>query len=147
MRLALFQPDIPQNLGAALRLGACLEVAVDVIEPCAFPLSDKSLKRAALDYGGLCETERHPSWAAFLAAPSRKAGRLVLFTTRYSSVASLTATAFAAVVIMLTVVLFQLPLLYAGYAVGAAGLIWLFHIDNIQRLLAGTERRIEFRRP
>jgi tRNA (cytidine/uridine-2'-O-)-methyltransferase len=82
MRLALFQPDIPQNLGAALRLGACLDVAVDVIEPCAFPLSDKSLKRAALDYGGLCETKRHTSWAEFAAAPERKAGRLVLFTTR-----------------------------------------------------------------
>jgi tRNA (cytidine/uridine-2'-O-)-methyltransferase len=82
MRLALFQPDIPQNLGAALRLGACLGVAVDVIEPCAFPLSDKSLKRAALDYAGLCETKRHVSWSEFVAAPERKAGRLVLFTTR-----------------------------------------------------------------
>ena len=82
MRLALFQPDIPQNLGAALRLGACLGVAVDVIEPCAFPLSDKSLKRAALDYGGLCETKRHLSWSAFMAAPERGEGRLVLFTTK-----------------------------------------------------------------
>ena len=51
MRLALFQPDIPQNLGAAVRLCACLGVGLDVIEPCAFPLSDRSLKRAALDYG------------------------------------------------------------------------------------------------
>jgi tRNA (cytidine/uridine-2'-O-)-methyltransferase len=82
MRLALFQPDIPQNLGAALRLGACLGVAVEVIEPCAFALSDKSLKRAALDYGGQCETERHASWADFLAAPARREGRLVLFTTK-----------------------------------------------------------------
>ena len=49
MRLALFQPDIPQNLGAAIRLCACLGVGLDVIEPCAFPLSDRSLKRAALD--------------------------------------------------------------------------------------------------
>jgi tRNA (cytidine/uridine-2'-O-)-methyltransferase len=82
MRLALFQPDIPQNLGAALRLGACLDVGVEVVEPCAFPLSDKSLKRAALDYGGLCETIRRPSWSAFAAAPARSEGRLVLFTTR-----------------------------------------------------------------
>jgi len=82
MRLALFQPDIPQNLGAALRLGACLGVAVDVIEPCAFPLSDKSLKRAALDYGALCEMKRHLSWSAFLSAPEREMGRLVLFTTK-----------------------------------------------------------------
>ncbi len=71
---------------------------------------------------------------------------LVLVVTRYSSVASLTATAFAAVVIIISVVLWQLPVLYAVYAVAAAGLIWLFHLDNIQRLLAGTERRIEFRR-
>jgi tRNA (cytidine/uridine-2'-O-)-methyltransferase len=84
MRLALFQPDIPQNLGAALRLGACLEVAVDVIEPCAFPLSNKSLKRAALDYGSLCETRQHAGWSDFLAAPERFDGRLVLFTTKAS---------------------------------------------------------------
>ena len=69
----------------------------------------------------------------------------VLLATRYSSLASLTATTFAAAVIIVTVVLFQLPILYAVYAIGAGGLVWLFHIDNVQRLLAGTERRIEFR--
>jgi acyl phosphate:glycerol-3-phosphate acyltransferase len=69
----------------------------------------------------------------------------VLLATRYSSLASLTATTFAAVVIIVTVVAFQLPILYAVYAIGAGGLVWLFHIDNVQRLLAGTERRIEFR--
>jgi tRNA (cytidine/uridine-2'-O-)-methyltransferase len=82
MRLALFQPDIPQNLGAAIRLCACLAVGLDVIEPCAFPMSDRSLKRAALDYGPQAELLLHPSWAAFLAAPGRREGRLVLFTTR-----------------------------------------------------------------
>ncbi len=82
MRLALFQPDIPQNLGAALRLAACLGVCVEVIEPCAFPLSDKTLKRAALDYGDKAEVVLHASWSAFLAAPARAEGRLVLFTTR-----------------------------------------------------------------
>ena len=82
MRLALFQPDIPQNLGAALRLCACFDVDVDVIEPCAFPLSDKSLRRAALDYGAEVRTRHHLSWAEFLAAPERGQGRLVLFTTR-----------------------------------------------------------------
>jgi tRNA (cytidine/uridine-2'-O-)-methyltransferase len=82
MRLALFQPDIPQNLGAAVRLGVCLGAALDVIEPCAFPLSDRRLKRAALDYGANAEMELHPSWSAFMAAPARSAGRLVLFTTR-----------------------------------------------------------------
>jgi tRNA (cytidine/uridine-2'-O-)-methyltransferase len=82
MRLALFQPDIPQNLGAALRLGACLGVPVDVIEPCGFPLSDAGVRRAAMDYGALADLRRHASWADFLAAPERKAGRLLLFTTK-----------------------------------------------------------------
>jgi tRNA (cytidine/uridine-2'-O-)-methyltransferase len=82
MRLALFQPDIPQNLGAMLRLVACFEVGLDVIEPCAFPLSDKSLRRAALDYGELADAKRHDSWEKFLSAPERGAGRLVLLTTK-----------------------------------------------------------------
>jgi tRNA (cytidine/uridine-2'-O-)-methyltransferase len=82
MRLALFQPGIPQNLGAAIRLSACLGAALDVIEPCAFPLDDKSLKRAALDYGPLAHLTRHAGWDAFLAAPERREGRLLLFTTK-----------------------------------------------------------------
>jgi tRNA (cytidine/uridine-2'-O-)-methyltransferase len=82
MRLALYQPDIPQNLGAAIRLGACLAVPLDVIEPCGFPISDKSLRRAAMDYGEIGEMARHDSWDRFLAAPERAAGRLVLFTTK-----------------------------------------------------------------
>jgi tRNA (cytidine/uridine-2'-O-)-methyltransferase len=82
MRLALFQPGIPQNVGAAIRLGACLGVGLDVIEPCSFPLDDKSLKRAALDYGPLTHMTRHASWEAFLTAPERGQGRLLLFTTK-----------------------------------------------------------------
>jgi tRNA (cytidine/uridine-2'-O-)-methyltransferase len=82
MRLALFQPDIPQNLGAVMRLCACLGVAVDIIEPCGFALSDRSLRRAAMDYGEKGEFELHRSWDDFLAAPERKIGRLVLFTTK-----------------------------------------------------------------
>ena len=82
MRLALFQPDIPQNLGAALRLTACFDVPLDVIEPCAFPLSDKSMHRAALDYGQKANFRLHQSWRHFLADPARQEGRLILFTTR-----------------------------------------------------------------
>ena len=82
MRLALFQPDIPQNVGAAIRLTACLGVALDIIEPCAFPLNDRALKRAALDYGPLAQVSRHDSWSSFLAAPERGEGRLVLLTTK-----------------------------------------------------------------
>jgi len=62
MRLALFQPDIPQNLGAAIRLCACLGVFMDVIEPCAFPLSDRTLKRAALDYTDQARITLHRCW-------------------------------------------------------------------------------------
>jgi tRNA (cytidine/uridine-2'-O-)-methyltransferase len=82
MRLALFQPDIPQNLGAAIRLGACLGVAVDVIEPCGFPLSDRTLRRAALDYAQLADVRRHPSWSHFHTQSVTQGARLVLFTTR-----------------------------------------------------------------
>lgn len=81
MRLALYQPDIPQNLGAAIRLCACLQIGLDVIEPCGFPLTDTALKRAALDYGDKAKLARHPSFAAFRAAPEREGGRLVLVET------------------------------------------------------------------
>ena len=82
MRLALFQPDIPQNVGGAVRLTACLGVILEIIEPCGFPLSDRALRRTALDYGDAAKVERRPSWAEFLAADERAEGRLVLFTTR-----------------------------------------------------------------
>jgi acyl phosphate:glycerol-3-phosphate acyltransferase len=70
----------------------------------------------------------------------------VLLTTRYSSVASLSSTALGAVAVIVIVVVAGQSPLYVLYAIAAAGMIWLFHIDNIQRLLAGTERRIEFHR-
>jgi len=81
VRLALYQPDIPQNLGAAIRLAACLGVALDVIEPCGFPLTDAAMKRAALDYGEKARIERHASFTAFRSAPERHDGRLVLVET------------------------------------------------------------------
>lgn len=81
MRLALYQPDIPQNLGAALRLCACLGVALDVIEPCGFPLTDAAMRRAALDYGDKAEVARHASFASFRTAAERANGRLVLIET------------------------------------------------------------------
>jgi tRNA (cytidine/uridine-2'-O-)-methyltransferase len=81
LRLALFEPDIPQNTGALLRLAACFGVAVDLIEPCGFLLDDRRLKRAALDYSALASVRRHPSWAAFLAGRALPS-RLVLMTTK-----------------------------------------------------------------
>ena len=81
VRLALYQPDIPQNLGAILRLAACFDVAVDIIEPCGFPLTDKALRRTAMDYGAQVEIRRHDGWVSFHES-RRGAGRLVLFSTR-----------------------------------------------------------------
>ena len=81
MRLAFYQPDIPQNLGAAIRLSACLGVGLDVVEPCGFPLTDKALRRSALDYSGLAEVRRHASFGAFRQELDAQGGRLVLIET------------------------------------------------------------------
>jgi tRNA (cytidine/uridine-2'-O-)-methyltransferase len=80
MRLALFEPDIPQNCGALIRLGACLGVGIDIVEPCGFLFSDKKLRRTGMDYLEHAEVVRHPSWQAFLEA--RSGLRLVLITTK-----------------------------------------------------------------
>ncbi|ADL01989.1 tRNA/rRNA methyltransferase (SpoU) [Brevundimonas subvibrioides ATCC 15264] len=80
MRLALFQPAIPQNVGACIRLSACFGVELHIIEPTGFQFDDRAMKRAALDYGPLAHMTRHPDWAAFQAA--RGSGRLILFTTK-----------------------------------------------------------------
>ena len=80
MRLALFQPDIPQNTGALLRLAACLGAAVDLIEPCGFLFDDRRLRRAALDYAALVAVRRHASWSAFLVERDPRS-RLILLTT------------------------------------------------------------------
>jgi tRNA (cytidine/uridine-2'-O-)-methyltransferase len=79
MRLALFEPDIPQNAGALIRLGACLGVAIDIIEPCGFLFSEARFRRAGMDYAESAEILRHVSWDAF--RDNRK-GRIVLLTTK-----------------------------------------------------------------
>src|SRR5437763_14515945 len=81
VRLALFEPDIPQNTGALLRLASCFGVAVDLIEPCGFLLDDRRLKRALLDYGVGLVLCRHASWPAFIARRTRQS-RLIRITTR-----------------------------------------------------------------
>ena len=79
MRIALFQPDIAGNVGAVMRLGACLGVAIDLIEPMGFAWDDKHVARAAMDYIDHVSVTRHPGWDAFRAqAP----GRIVLLTTK-----------------------------------------------------------------
>jgi len=87
MRLALFQPDIPQNTGTLLRLGACLDVELDIIEPCGFVFSEHNLKRAGMDYLNLVTYRRHKSWEHFLeyrAEHPQEYGRIVLLTTHAS---------------------------------------------------------------
>jgi tRNA (cytidine/uridine-2'-O-)-methyltransferase len=80
MRIALFEPDIPQNTGAVLRLAACLGVAVDIIEPCGFLLDDRRMRRAGMDYLDHVEMIRHVSWTDF--ALQNPESRRVLLTTR-----------------------------------------------------------------
>ena len=79
MRIALYQPEIAGNVGAVLRLGACLGVAVDLIEPMGFAWDDARVRRTAMDYIDQVEIVRHSDWAAFRAA---RPGRLVLLTTK-----------------------------------------------------------------
>ncbi len=83
MRIALYEPDIPQNAGAIFRLAACLGVAVDIIEPCGFVLDDRRLRRVAMDYGARAEIVRHASWSAYTDARTggQFGGRSVLLTT------------------------------------------------------------------
>jgi tRNA (cytidine/uridine-2'-O-)-methyltransferase len=79
MRIALFQPDIPQNTAAIVRLSACLGVPVDIIQPCGFLFSDAGFRRTGMDYVELADVLQHASWEAFLAA---RRGRIVLMTTK-----------------------------------------------------------------
>jgi len=83
MRLALYQPDIPQNTGAMLRLAAGFGVPVDLIEPCGFVWSDRRLRRAGMDYLEGVDLRRHESWAAFETARASTAPkpRLIVLTT------------------------------------------------------------------
>jgi tRNA (cytidine/uridine-2'-O-)-methyltransferase len=78
MRLALYQPDQAGNVGAIMRLAACLGVPLDIVMPCGFAFSDRALKRAGMDYAEIANVVRHESWRTFEAG---LAGRLVLFTT------------------------------------------------------------------
>lgn len=83
-RLALYQPDIPQNAGAMLRLGACLGFGVDIIEPCGFIWDEKRMRRAGMDYIELAGVARHTSWAAFRQWTRDQGRRVVLMTTKTS---------------------------------------------------------------
>ena len=79
MRLALYEPDIPQNTGTLLRLAACFNLPVDIIEPCGFIFDDKRMRRAGMDYLNIVDYTRHDSWEKFYA---QHKGRIVLLTTK-----------------------------------------------------------------
>lgn len=81
-RIALFQPDIPQNAGTILRLAACLGIDAHLIEPAGFPTTDRAFRRAGMDYLDQVALARHPSWEQFEAWRRAEGLRLVLFTTR-----------------------------------------------------------------
>jgi tRNA (cytidine/uridine-2'-O-)-methyltransferase len=81
MRIALYEPDIPQNTGTILRLAACLGVEAHIIEPAGFPTSDRAFRRAGMDYLDLVSLKRHSSWTAFEAWRRAENLRLILFTT------------------------------------------------------------------
>ncbi len=82
MRIALYQPEIPGNVGAILRLSACFATPVDVIEPCGFLWSDARVRRAGMDYIEHVSMDRHSDWEAFQA---KKKGRVILLTTKASA--------------------------------------------------------------
>lgn len=84
MRIALYQPDIPQNTGTILRLCACLKVEAHIIEPAGFPVSDRHFRRAGMDYLDQVTILRHESWAKFQQWRTGIPGRLILFTTKAS---------------------------------------------------------------
>ncbi|MEP2576272.1 MAG: TrmH family RNA methyltransferase, partial [Roseibium sp.] len=82
MSIALYQPDIPQNAGNILRLAACLGLTAHVVGPAGFDISDRSLRRAGMDYLQIVEIVRHVDWNGFAAWRAANGGRLVLLTTR-----------------------------------------------------------------
>src|SRR2546423_4585952 len=85
MRIALYQPDIPQNAGTLLRFAACLGLEAHIIEPAGFPTSDRAFRRAGMDYLDQVALVRHGSFAAFETWRARERARLILLTTRAST--------------------------------------------------------------
>ena len=83
MRICVFQPDIPQNLGALLRISACLDVPVDIIEPCGFPFSEKKFKRTAMDYIRHANVKTFIDYQSFKDQQSEDpSSRVILLTTK-----------------------------------------------------------------
>ena len=81
LHLSLYQPDIPQNVGAAIRLCACLDMGLDIIEPCGFPWNDRKIRQSAMDYIDLLTIDRFSSWDNFQNTQKNKK-RIILMTTK-----------------------------------------------------------------
>jgi tRNA (cytidine/uridine-2'-O-)-methyltransferase len=81
MHIALFEPDIPQNTGSMIRLAACMDTSLHIIEPCGFPFDDKRMRRVALDYFDAANITRHISWHHFLDWKKTQGGKLLLLST------------------------------------------------------------------
>ncbi len=82
MRIALFEPDIPQNTGNIFRLGACLGIPIDIIEPAGFVIDDKRIKRSSMDYYKYLDFTNHISWKYFYNWSNENSYRLILLTTK-----------------------------------------------------------------
>ena len=80
MHIVLYKPDIPQNTAAIIRLSACLNLSVHIIEPCGFNLSDKRFKKVVMDYMGLSRISRYNDYETFLE--KHKKSRIILMTTK-----------------------------------------------------------------
>ncbi len=80
MEIALYQPDIPQNLGAMMRLCACMGTGLHIIEPCGFPFDARKIRRSGMDYIDHVEYERHSSWGVFKRTTTDQ--RVILMTTK-----------------------------------------------------------------
>ncbi len=82
MRLALYQPEIATNVGAAIRIAACFDAALDIVEPCGFPLKAREIKKVSMDYGAIVEPTYHSSWSTYLTSEQKQGRRLILLTTK-----------------------------------------------------------------
>ena len=80
MHIALYKPDIPQNTAAIIRLGACLNLKIHIIEPCGFDFNDARFKRVVMDYFGLSKIFRYVDYDKFLIKNKKK--RIILMTTK-----------------------------------------------------------------
>ncbi|MBV6658890.1 MAG: tRNA (cytidine(34)-2'-O)-methyltransferase [Devosiaceae bacterium] len=84
--LALFQPEIPSNTGALMRLSACLSIPLHIIGPTGFVMTDRALRRAGMDYRDSAKTQQHPDFEAFEAAVAWERSRFILMTTQAPTV-------------------------------------------------------------